>query len=124
MRRFDPPEMQTAPLEKLYLDVKHLADQLNRLAVEEKKEQEKRGAGAGPGAEESGDTQPHRGGLRALKSSHPGEGYGARSSVDFIGGSVAEKEAAAIDSKEVLLSVSRCKLLLAQVVHTSGYLQT
>ncbi|PHJ18936.1 helicase associated domain protein [Cystoisospora suis] len=94
MRRFDPPEMQTAPLEKLYLDVKHLADQLNRLALEEQKEQEKKEEErtlprGGRGCE---DTRPqqHKGGPGALMYSHGGPS-------DFVGGSVAEEEAAAID---------------------------
>ncbi|PFH36294.1 hypothetical protein BESB_044860 [Besnoitia besnoiti] len=40
MRRFDPPEMQTAPLEKLYLTVKHLTHRLNRLALQEEGERD------------------------------------------------------------------------------------
>ncbi|KEP64132.1 UNVERIFIED_CONTAM: helicase associated domain (ha2) protein [Hammondia hammondi] len=56
MRRFDPPEMQTAPLEKLYLTVKHLTHSLNCLALRDTDGEERQNAAAGDGR-----PGPHKG---------------------------------------------------------------
>nr|PIL97519.1 helicase associated domain (ha2) protein [Toxoplasma gondii COUG] len=57
MRRFDPPEMQTAPLEKLYLTVKHLTHSLNRLALRDADGEERQNAAAGDGRPGPQDAQ-------------------------------------------------------------------